>query len=661
VLSKITSSRGVARAAVVGLTLGLSALAGMAWWSTASTARTTASVRDLDRTSAMWGQVLLRVSVEYEALTDFQLATTSEGRQPLESALGSAVPELTWLAQHARPSEARQVAAVRDTYDTYSATLRQAVAAGRRGDRAQGALAAQQAALAASSLRKQVVANTVRKHEELSTYLSDVKRHTLRLRAAAIAVSSVDLSLLAVCAGVLLAYQRRAERQAVESRYRALHDALTGIGNRVLLGERMDEELRAAARRGRSVGLLLLDLDRFKEINDTLGHHHGDLLLQQVAHRLTAVVRDNDTVARLGGDEFAVLLPNVDNPPDALAIAERVRAAVVRPADLDGITVDVGASIGVAVYPDDSGTAAELLRHADIAMYTAKRGRLGVARYDVDDDTGSSEQLSLASELQQAIGAGQLVLHYQPKLRADTGVPCGVEALVRWQHPRRGLLGPGEFIELAEQSELILALTDQVLSMALRQHRAWRAQGLTVPVSVNTATRCLRDPGFPARVRALLAEHGTSPDQLTLEITESAVITNPAGAAAVLTKLRALGVRCSLDDFGTGYSSMAYLQTLPLSELKIDRRFVAAMTSSRRSTAIVVAVLGLARALELEAVAEGVEDAETWRCLADAGCEQVQGFHFSRPLPPNELTGWLAARSGPVAEPAVLGSYDTAR
>jgi diguanylate cyclase (GGDEF)-like protein len=656
VLAKITSSRAIARWAVVGLALGLSALTGLALWSTVSTERTTAAAGRLDRTSAVWGQVLLHVSVENEALTDYLRASSTVGRQPLVSALGSAGSDLAWLAQHGSPTEIRQVVAVQATYRTYTDSLRLVIAAGNRGNKTLVALLADQAALVASSLRKQVVANALRQHEEMTGYLTLVRRQNHQLRAAAVAISSFDLLLVVVCGTVVLTYQRRVERQAVDSRHRSLHDSLTGIANRVLLADRIEEALQATGRRGGSVALLLLDLDRFKEINDTLGHHHGDLLLEQVAARLSAVARDGDTVARLGGDEFAVLLPDVGCAQDAMAVADRMLSAVVSPAVLEGIVVDVSASIGVSVHPLPSKTASELLQHADIAMYNAKRGHHGTAMYDPLDDRRSSDQLTLLSELRQAVHSDQLVLHYQPKLRTDTGMVCGVEALVRWRHPRLGLLPPADFIGLAEQSDLIQPLTERVLELALQQHRAWQRDGLLLPVAVNIGTRSLLDGGLPDRVAALLAKYKTTPGQLTLEITESAVITDPARAAAVLGALRDIGVRRSVDDFGTGYSSMAYLQSLPLSELKIDKRFITEMGSSASSTAIVLAVLALARALELEAVAEGVEDEATWQALSAAGCDVAQGYHMSRPLPAAELAAWLADRSVPAAGAAAMAA-----
>jgi diguanylate cyclase (GGDEF)-like protein len=630
--------------AVAGLAVGLSALAGLALWGTTSTAQTTASVRTFDKIGDVWGQVFLHVSLEYEALNDYRQASTDVGRQPLTSAVGSAEPDLEWLQAHGGPVEAKQAAAVQDTYDAYTLTLRRLIAAGAAGDAAQVVVDAELAGLSASSLRKQSVANSVRKRLEMYAFLDQVEHRNQRLRLAAEVISAVDLAFVIVCGLVLLTYQRRTERQAVASRHQALHDGLTGIPNRVLLADRMEQALRAAKRSGDTVALLLLDLNRFKEVNDTLGHHRGDLLLRQVASRLAAVVREHDTVARLGGDEFAVLLSGAKSVPDVMLVAERVLDGLQRPADLDGVTVDVSGSLGVALYPLHSANEMELLQHADIAMYAAKRGHLGVALYNPEVGQHDSGRLNLLGELHRAIDNRELVLHYQPKAFATGGETCGVEALVRWQHPVRGLLGPGEFIDLAADSALIHPLTDYVLRRGLEQHDDWRRQGMVVPIAVNIATQCLLEPSFVDRVAAVLAEHEAARGNLTFEITEGALIVDPDRVVIVLGRLQELGIRLSIDDFGTGYASMAYLQKIPLNELKIDRCFVTAMESSHGNKAIVGAVLQMAHALDLEVVAEGVEDERTSAALVDMGCDIVQGYYLSRPQPAPVITAWLVSR-----------------
>jgi len=652
-LGRTLRSRAMARLAVVGLTIGLVALTALALYGASSTARATTRVREVGQISDHWGQVFLTVNVESEALNDYLRAGTEIGRQPLVSALGSAEPDLQWLENHGPTEDRQQAVLMAQTYHGYTDSLWAVIDAGNRGDQADVKAQAAQASLGVGSLIRQAVSNVVRKRLEMTQYLAEVDAHNQRLKLTATVIFAVDFLLLALCGVVLLSHQRRIERQAKQSRHQALHDALTGIANRVLLVDRIEQALNAAERHGEHVALLLLDLNRFKEINDTLGHHAGDVLLKEVARRLNGAVRGYDTVARLGGDEFAVLLPRVNSVEHAREISERMLKAVQRPVNVNGTIVDVSGSIGTAVFPAHSSTSTELLQHADIAMYTAKRGRLGTAMYDPSADQHSTAQLSLLGELRHAIAAGELVLHYQPKVSTGSGRPLGVEALVRWQHPTRGLLPPGEFIPLAEDSDLIQPLTDVVLAEALRQHGAWRSAGMLVPISVNIATRSLLDTEFPDRVSRLLSRNAVAPDQLTLEITESAVITDPIAAADVLSRLRGLGVRLSIDDFGTGYSSMTYLQSMPLSELKIDRRFITALESSHGNEAIVRAILQMAHALELEVVAEGVEDESTWAALEAMGCDVAQGYYLCRPVPAAELTSWLAARADLVhAEPA---------
>jgi diguanylate cyclase (GGDEF)-like protein len=658
VLGTLFRGRGVARVAVAGLAIGLAGLAGLAYWSTTSTARATYQIRQIEEISKHWAQVSLLIDVERDALDDYLRAGSEIGHQPLVSSLGSATPSLRWLQTSAGPEEAARAASVAKTYEAYTETLRELVSAGNRGDRAQVMLYAEQANLGASSLRKLSLANTERERQDLGAYIALVNQQNQRLRLAAEIIGLVDFLLLALCSLALLNHQRRIERQAVESRHQALHDSLTGVANRVLLSDRMERALLLAARRGGVVALLLLDLNRFKEINDTLGHHHGDLLLQEVAQRIAGVIRDHDTVARLGGDEFAVLLPEVHSEEATMRVAHRILEALRTPADLGGTVVDISASIGAALYPAHCDTAAELLQHADIAMYAAKRGHLGTVIYDPEVNQHSYQQLSLFGELRHAIEFDELVLHYQPKIEALEGRCCGVEALVRWQHPKRGLLLPGEFIPLAERTDLIRPLTDWVLREALRQHRVWRESGIVVSIAVNVAASCLLDPAFPEQVAALLARYEMLPALLTLEITESAMITDQARAAATLEHLNGLGIRLAIDDFGAGYSSMSHLQTMPLAELKVDRRFIGTLGRSDKDAAIVRAILEMAHALGVAVVAEGVEDRATWTSLRAMGCDAAQGYHFCKPMPVGDLLTWLAepGRLAPVGMMAAPGA-----
>jgi diguanylate cyclase (GGDEF)-like protein len=461
------------------------------------------------------------------------------------------------------------------------------------------------------------------------------------LALAPVAVVAGDWSPLLLPALALpLVGVHRAARQAMQLEHQSQHDALTGLPNRMLLGARLDHELR---RPGAQVAVLLLDLDHFKEINDTLGHLHGDLVLVEVARRLRDAARPGDTVARLGGDEFALLLPNADEAA-AIDAARRMHAAIDAAMDLERVTLRVEASIGVALGPQHGTDRGTLLRRADIAMYVAKGAQTGFESYAPEQEHLSPARLSLASELRRALDENELVVHYQPIAELATGRVTGVEALVRWQHPVRGLLSPDEFVPLAENTGLIGPLTMVVLEQALRQVRRWEQDGITIDVAVNLSTRSLLDRGLPDRVGRLLERHGVEGRRLELEITESMVAADPDRALQVLNELRALGVRLTVDDFGTGYSSLSNLRELPIGQLKIDKSFIMAMRESPSDAAIVTSTVELARRLGLRTVAEGVEDRELWRALRELRCDLAQGYWLARPAPPEEIGPWMAAR-----------------
>jgi diguanylate cyclase (GGDEF)-like protein len=440
---------------------------------------------------------------------------------------------------------------------------------------------------------------------------------------------------------------KRLRHQAAENRHQALHDALTGLPNRTLFHERTTEALMGARREGDAVAVLIMDVDRFKEVNDTLGHHTGDLLLEQVGRRLRAQLRPSDTVARLGGDEFAVLVPGVAGTAAATTIARKLCAALEAPFNLGELReVHVEGSVGVAVHPEHGTDADTLLQHADVAMYAAKQSRGGAALYDPAGDQYSPERLALVGELRGAIDRGELVLHYQPKVALSDGGATvdGVEALLRWQHPERGLIAPGEFVPLAEHTGLMRPLTLWVVEAALRQWREWRDDGLELEVAVNLSAANLVDVGLPDDVQALLRRFAASPDRLTLEITESTAMADPARAGVILRRLDEIGVGLSIDDFGTGHSSLAYLRRLPVKELKIDRSFVANMLADPGDAMIVRSTIDLGHNLGLRVVAEGVADDATLRLLAEHGCDLAQGYGVSRPLPAPGLLEWLRDR-----------------
>jgi len=427
-------------------------------------------------------------------------------------------------------------------------------------------------------------------------------------------------------------------------RYDAHHDGLTGLWNRNLfllrLAEALGREVILGPTAAPQSAVLLLDLDRFKDINDTLGHHVGDLLLCQVGERLQSGVPADATVARLGGDEFAVLLPRCSSGAEAMERAAAIAGSLTGAFDVAGTSLEVGVSIGVALIPADGRVAATVLQHADIAMYAAKRSALGVARYRSDDDQSSVGRLRLAGELRRAIDEGQLVVHYQPQLQLADAQIVGFEALVRWQHPSLGLLTPDEFVPIAERVGLIGPLTHEVLGQALRRCRDWQGDYPGTAVAVNLSARSLLDAALPGSVRRLLDDTGLAPHLLVLEITETGVMRDFPSALRALQGLRTLGVRLSVDDFGTGYSSLAYLLRLPVQEVKIDKSFVIAMNSSAGAAAIVRAIINLGHTLGLAIVAEGVEDRAALDSLAQMSCDTVQGHFISRPMSPPQLDAW---------------------
>ncbi|WP_433892889.1 putative bifunctional diguanylate cyclase/phosphodiesterase [Streptomyces sp. CA-111067] len=457
-----------------------------------------------------------------------------------------------------------------------------------------------------------------------------------------------------------------------------LRDPLTGLPNRQWLlerawssidaahsgGGRAETVASAAGGRGK-VGLILIDLDKFRSVNDTLGHLAGDRLLLQIADRLRLALPRGAEAARLGGDEFAVLLPGCDSTTRVQRVARTLVAALGSPLSLDGLSLVLEASAGVAVFPDHALDAEGLLRRADVAMYQAKRDRSGVEVYEATRDGNTPDRLGLLGDLRRALEAGDVELHYQPKVRFD-GQVAGLEALVRWEHPERGRVNPEEFIAMAETSGLMPQLTEYVLDTALAQVARWRGMGLDVPVAVNVSPRDVHSPGFAGLVAGRLARHHVPPGSLQLEITEHVLLEDPQRAADTLNGLTGHGVKMSLDDFGTGYSSLVHLRRLPVSELKIDRSFVARLVVDTEDAEIVRCTIDLAHSLGLIVVAEGVEDDETWERLRDLRCDAVQGWLVAAAMPPEETTKWLLARGTtgwrppPALPPASPGARGTA-
>jgi diguanylate cyclase (GGDEF)-like protein/PAS domain S-box-containing protein len=432
--------------------------------------------------------------------------------------------------------------------------------------------------------------------------------------------------------------------QAELREYQALHDSLTGLPNRTLFRDRVDQAVRASGRSDTRVAVLILDLDRFKEINDALGHAAGDQLLVELGRRLEGVLRASDTVARLGGDEFGILLPEARVPDDVLAAVARIRKVVEEPVTVQDLPLSVEGSIGIALHPSDGAQADALLRAADVAMYRAKEESAAWVFYDATTGTADPARLTLVGELRRALERHELTLYYQPKAALADGTITSVEALLRWNHPKRGLVGPDDFIPLAQQTGLIKPLTLYVIDEAVRQAHAWQSQGRRLSVAVNLSTRSLLDREFPGQVAAALARRGVRPGLLECEITESAMMADPQRTREILESLSAMGIRLSIDDFGTGHSSLSYLKRLPVSEIKIDRSFVMNMDHDEDDATIVRSTIDLAHNLGLEVVAEGVETPAIWDRLAHLGCTFAQGYLLSRPVPPDELIAWLSSR-----------------
>jgi diguanylate cyclase (GGDEF)-like protein/PAS domain S-box-containing protein len=456
-------------------------------------------------------------------------------------------------------------------------------------------------------------------------------------------------------AAVLVAVQDVTERNSLQAelQHQAFHDSLTGLANRALFSDRVEHAIQRGARDSSTAGVLLLDLDGFKTVNDSLGHTAGDELLVAVAQRLRAVLRPSDTAARLGGDEFAVLLEDLTGGEEACEVAERVLEAVDRPFALAGTEVVIHASVGIAVVGHLGADPEALLRNADAAMYSAKNGGKGCYRlFEPAMHSAAVARLQLEGDLRQAVEARQFVLHYQPVVSLTAGRVVALEALIRWQHPTRGLIPPADFIPIAEENGLIVDIGRWVLAAACRQARIWQEAHphLSLTIAVNLSPRQLADPGLVGDVRRALAESCLAPETLTLEITESVLVDNVGGAIARLGELKDTGVRLAIDDFGIGYSSLGALGSLPVDTLKIDKAFIDGVTTGVEADALVQAILRLARTFHLVTIAEGVERPDQLRRLEELGCDQIQGFCFSRPIPGDRVEALL--RRVPVATPA---------
>ena len=491
--------------------------------------------------------------------------------------------------------------------------------------------------------------------------LAELKRREAFNAGATPAVFLLGFVFVVFFSSVLRRTRAQLDQQRNKAVHDALHDALTGLPNRTLLADRFEQALRADRRTSSTTALLLIDLDRFKEVNDTLGHHVGDQLLAQIGPRLAGALRGADTVARLGGDEFAVLLPDVDGLAGAMDVAARLRAALAEAFKVEDVELDIDASIGVVISGVHGDDAQTLLQRADIAMYVAKQQKQGVVVYDPENDDHTPERLSLLGQLRRGIERGELFLQYQPKIDLKTREVVGVEALVRWQHPDRGMIPPNDFIPLAEHTGLIGPLTLSVLNMALAQAKVWADGGHPIPVAVNISARNLSDDEFASKVKGVLAKHAVAPGLLEVEVTESAVMLEPEKAARILNELHAMGVRIAIDDFGAGYTSLAQLKNLPISELKIDKSFILTMHSNADDAMIVKSMIDLGHSLNMKVVAEGIETAYALNTLAGLQCDIGQGYHLCRPALPEALMQWHSQHADDPRLQISMGPKDSVR
>jgi diguanylate cyclase (GGDEF)-like protein/PAS domain S-box-containing protein len=503
--------------------------------------------------------------------------------------------------------------------------------------------------VAARELERKLAGNAVITTYEQVFVARDGRHVVLEVSTRLILDEGRPIGTQGVCRDVTAQKQAEADlRQMAElNRHQALHDSLTGLPNRAYFAEAVEAALAEARADGGELAVLVMDLDGFKEINDTLGHHYGDRLLAEVATALRTGVREDDVVARLGGDEFGILLrAPAEIETVSVLNAGRIARALEQPIAVDGLPLSVDASIGIALHPQHGDAVDLLLQRADVAMYLAKGRGDGHTLYASDHDRHDRRSLRLLGELRRAIDAQELILHYQPTMRVDTGEVECVEALVRWQHPTLGLIPPGDFVPLAEQTGLIRPLTLYVVAEALQQCRRWDELGLELTIAVNLSVRNLSDTDFAGTIASLIRSSGLAPTRLLFEVTESAIVSDPARAEVVLGELRDLGIKLAIDDFGAGYSSLAFLARQPFDQVKIDRSFVMNIASDAEHAAIVRSIVNLGHDLSLEVVAEGVEDRQAWDRIALLGCDVVQGYYLTPPLPPDGLRAWLENQPG---------------
>ena len=656
------NSRALARGSSAGLFAVLVAVSGFAMWSAMSTRQSAERAIASNTLSDQYASAATAVAAQESLERKYRLEPGPEVRRRFDKASNELKAAMELVRQSGTANDQAVADQVAAAYGPYMAAIDRLFGAADRGD---------------STLvlkidndevdpRFEAIEGLVEKaadshHAAALADLADLKgREAFNARATP-AVFLAGFVLVIFFTSVLRRTRTQLDQQRTKAVHDALHDALTGLPNRTLLADRFEHALRAAERSASTTALLLIDLDRIKDVNDTLGHHVGDQLLAQVGPRLARALRSADTVARLGGDEFAVLLPDVDGLAGALDVAARLSSALTESFKVEGVELDIDASIGVVIAGVHGDDAQTLLQRADIAMYVAKQHKRGVVVYDPENDDHSPERLSLLGQLRRGIERGELFLHYQPKVDLRTRAVVGVEALVRWQHPERGLVPPNDFIPLAEHTGLIGPLTTCVLNMALAQAKVWADSGHHIPVAVNISARNLSDDDFASKVKSLLGDHGVASNLLEVEVTESAVMLEPEKAARVLNELHAIGIRIAIDDFGAGYTSLAQLKNLPISELKIDKSFILTMASNGDDALIVKSMIDLGHGLNMKVVAEGIETVQALNGLADLQCDIGQGYHLCRPALAETVTQWYGQQAARPASRTGLSAKKSAQ
>ena len=642
-LGSRTPRPAASRVALTAMMVVLLGISGFAVWASGATQHSLTKVSKLTALTHASDAAALSLQTQESLVREYLARPSPDVKANIAARSADVVAYLGTFKKDGDAQDGVLVDNLLRLRQTYGAGTSDALAAVDRGDLVKAMAIHHSVDPVFNDVETQLAAASAHELAETNRAFSSLHQLQDFLVAVTAPTFGAGVVILLLLALIVLAYQRTADKRAADAQHLAMHDSLTGLPNRALFRDRGELALAAAARNRVAGAVMLLDLDRFKEVNDTLGHDQGDALLRDVAARLKAALRSSDTVARLGGDEFTILLPDVADRESAMAVAAKVANTLQQPFLVGGVTLDLEVSIGVAMFPEQGEDIDTLVSRADIAMFVSKRDHSSCTAYAPELDGNAPRALSLLGELRRALDNGDLLLNYQPKAEIATGEVYGVEALVRWQHPSLGLIPPADFVPLAERTGLIHRLTEFVLSEALRQCRQWLDSGLELPVAVNISARNLLDGEFPALVVTLLRKWRISARMLQLEITENSMMGDPERARACLLALRDLQVRLSIDDFGTGYSSLAYLKDLPVSELKIDRSFVLNLRAHPANRMIVNSVISLGQNLGLRVVAEGVEDRDAWRELSKLGCDFAQGYYLARPMAGQDIPAWRLA------------------